>query len=68
MDMIDNMLSSLANESIADRMLAEEAFNSFKKDTNEKTLQTLKDVFAIRAANRKKRLEVVKKMANCIPD
>jgi hypothetical protein len=67
MDMIDNMLASLANESIADRMLAEEAFNNFKKDINEKTLQTLKDVFAIRAANRKKRLEVVKQMVNSIP-
>jgi hypothetical protein len=64
---VDNTLVVLASESKADRRSAEKAFKNFQKHQSEKTLQTLKDAFAIRAANRKKRFEVVKQMVNSIP-
>jgi hypothetical protein len=64
---VDNTLVTLATESKADRKLAEKAFKKFQKHQSEKSVHELKEAIDIRAANRKKRFELIKQMVNSIP-
>jgi hypothetical protein len=67
MDMIDKTLVAHEHGSKVDYMVTQLAFENFQKNTNEQTLQNLKNVIEACASNRKKRLETIKQLVNSIP-